>query len=89
MGDKIDRKYITKEFLLYHFPSPDRFHEIMEAKDTLKASEKRYITFRENLNKERTKSRQPALSDADLAGIIKHAEGYLVLTRELKRNKQL
>lgn len=79
--DDIDKRFITDDFLLKYFPSPDRFNEITSnpPKSTLSVSEQRYIKFREEVNKEIKRSGHDALSDMQLATIIKHANGYLDL----------
>jgi len=87
----IDKRYITEDFLLDHFPSPDRFQELASnpKESTLAVSEERYIMFRNNLNQERARSGKPPLSDSDLAEIIKHEKGYLEIKEGLKPNQHL
>ena len=87
--NKIDKRFISKDFLLDYFPSPDRFHEKFTGKSSLAVSEQRYLTFKENINKQRARSGKSYLSDADLALIINESIGYLQIKNKLKPNQHL
>jgi len=89
--EKTDKKFISDDFLLNYFPSPDKFHELTSSppKSTLETSKRRYEYFKRNLNQERARSGKSPLSDSELSQIIKNAEGYLVLSNNLKPNKQI
>lgn len=89
--DKIDKRFVTDEFLLTYFPSPDRFLEFSSKPpiSTLAVSEERYIIMKSSLNQERAKSGKPLLSDSDLVVMIRHLDGYLVLSKYLKPNQHL
>ena len=58
MNNDYDSRYVTKEFLLTYFPSPNRFHELINYSKTctFDASKQRYVQFKKNLNQERQKS---------------------------------
>lgn len=86
--DKIDTRHITPDFLLDYFPSPDRYQELFSnpPKSTLEVSMERYVKFKNNINQERARSGKPPLCDADIASVVKHAQGYLRTTKSLKRN---
>ena len=47
-----DSRYITNEFLLNYFPSPDKFAEMLTDPpiSTLEVSKQRYINFKNSLN---------------------------------------
>lgn len=83
MDNKIDKRFIADEFLLDHFPSPDRFHETPY--QTLETSKERYLIFKAELNHQRTRSGQIPLSDSDIKQFIEAAEGVICLKSYLKR----
>ena len=89
MTDKIDRRWISNDFLLMYFPSPQRYHELESKppKSTLAISEERYLFFKKKLNEERKRSGKSPWSDSDITAFIKNAEGYLSLSKELRPNK--
>ena len=90
MVEHINYESLPPDFLLDRFPSPDRFHEL--AKDppdsTLAVSKERYSAMKDDINKA-LQGTGMKLADSHLAIIIRNMEGYLMLSRELKPNKQL
>jgi len=59
MENSIDKRIITKEFLDEFFPEHTSFK-----------SKEKYISFKQNINQQRTKSGKPVLCDFDLYQII-------------------
>jgi hypothetical protein len=68
MNKGIDERFITDEFLIEYFPSPNRFHESNHI--TLKVSKERYIEFKKRINQKRSRSGKEPLSDSDISQIL-------------------
>lgn len=90
MVDNIDKRYVTDDFLMDKIPSPDKFCELSSnpPKSTLAVSEERYLTMQENINRA-LQGTGINLADSHLATIIKNMDGYVVISKTLKPNKQL
>ncbi len=64
MNKGIDERFITNEFLIEYFPSPQRFYESNYL--TLQVSRERYIEFKKKINQKRARSGKEPWSDSDI-----------------------
>ncbi len=85
MNYDVDKRFVTKEFLLKYFPDPFRFKHLKEnpLSSSLGESLDKYLEWRNNINQSRQKSGKSILADCELVDIIKKSEGYVFILKPL------
>ena len=79
----IDSRFITSDFLMKYFPSPNRFHELSSKppESTLAASEELYLAYKDSVNQQLQRNGKDQLSDYAISLIFTNAQGIVSLPR--------